>query len=166
MVTEGLALTRAIHDRYHPSKRNPYNEIECGDHYARSMASYGVFLAACGFEYHGPKGHFGFAPRISPDDFRAAFTAAEGWGSYSQTRKNGRLTATIRPRSGRVRLNTVVVEIPEGTKAGAVEVTIDGRRQPATLAQVGARVTITFPTSVDVGADHSVRFVVAFDAVG
>ena len=35
MVQEGLAVTRAIHDRYHPSRRNPYNEIECGDHYAR-----------------------------------------------------------------------------------------------------------------------------------
>ena len=66
MVQEGLAVTRAIHDRYHPSRRNPWNEVECGDHYARSMASYGVFLAACGYEYHGPKRHLAFAPRLSP----------------------------------------------------------------------------------------------------
>ena len=66
MVTEGLAVERTIHDRYHPSRRNPWNEVECGDHYARAMASYGVFLAACGFEYHGPRGHLGFAPRITP----------------------------------------------------------------------------------------------------
>ncbi len=166
MVTEGLALTRAIHDRYHPSKRNPYNEIECGDHYARSMASYGVFLAACGFEYHGPRGHIGFAPRVYPDDFRAAFTAAEGWGWYSQTRKNGRLTAMIRPRFGQLRLNTVALEIPEGAKAGAIEVTIDGRQQDATLAQVGTRVAITFPVSVHVLAEQAVQLVVAFDAAG
>ena len=54
------------------------------------MASYGVFLAACGFEYHGPKGHLGFAPRLGPDDFRAAFTSAEGWGTIAQKRENGR----------------------------------------------------------------------------
>ncbi len=39
LVTEGLAVARAVHDRYHPSRRNPWNEVECGDHYARSMAS-------------------------------------------------------------------------------------------------------------------------------
>ena len=69
MVTEALALCRGVHERYHPSKHNPWNEIECGDHYARGMASYGVFLALCGFEYNGPAGHLGFAPRIAPDDF-------------------------------------------------------------------------------------------------
>ena len=61
-------MARAIHDRYHASRRNPWNEVECGDHYARSMASYGVFLAACGYEYHGPKRHLGFAP-LKPGRF-------------------------------------------------------------------------------------------------
>ena len=75
MVMEGLAVARAVHDRHHPSKRNPWNEVECGDHYSRSMASYGVFLAACGFEYHGPKQHIGFAPQLAPENFKAAFTA-------------------------------------------------------------------------------------------
>lgn len=85
MTLEGLAIERAIHDRYHPSRRNPWNEIECGDHYARSMASYGVFLGACGFEHHGPKGHIGFAPRIAPENFKCAFTSSHGWGTYRQT---------------------------------------------------------------------------------
>ena len=80
LLTEGLAVCRSLHERHHASRRNPWNEVECGDHYARSMASYGVFLAACGFEYHGPKGHFGFAPRLGPDDFRAAFTVGRGLG--------------------------------------------------------------------------------------
>jgi non-lysosomal glucosylceramidase len=163
MVTEGLALTRVIHDRYHPSKRNPYNEIECGDHYARSMASYGVYLAACGFEFHGPKGHIGFAPRLSPEDFRAAFTAAEGWGSYAQTRNNGRLTATIRPRYGQLNLKTIALEVPEGTKAAAIEVTIDGRSQNASPAQAGGRVTITFPALVHIATDQSLQVLVKLD---
>jgi hypothetical protein len=82
LVEKGLAVTRAVHDRYASVKRNPFNEIECGDHYARSVASYGVFLAACGYEYHGPKGYLAFAPRVKPENFRAPFTTVEGWGTY------------------------------------------------------------------------------------
>ena len=81
MVEQGLALMRAVHDRYQPSKRNPYNEVECGDHYSRALASWGAYLALCGFEYDGPRGHMAFAPRLHPNAFRAAFTAAEGWGT-------------------------------------------------------------------------------------
>ena len=121
MVTEGLAVARAIHDRYHASKRNPWNEIECGDHYARSMASYGVYIAACGFEYDGPKGHLAFSPRIRPDDFRAAFTSAMGWGTIGQVRSDRVQTNTIDVRWGELHLRRIAIDIPEGSQR--IEVT-------------------------------------------
>ncbi len=160
MVTEGLAVARLIHDRYHPRLRNPYNEVECSDHYARSMASYGAFLAACGFEYHGPKGHIGFAPRLSPDDFRAPFLSAEAWGSYEQKREGGRLTAALRPRHGTVRLTTFALEIPAGTTVGAVDVRSNGENVAATFSQTGPRVVVTFPGEVRVGAGQAVELTV------
>jgi uncharacterized protein (DUF608 family) len=85
LTARGLAVGRAIHDRYAPSRRNPYNEIECSDHYARANASYSLFLAACGFSYNGPAGVIGFDPKIGPENFKAPFTAAEGWGTFEQT---------------------------------------------------------------------------------
>ena len=85
MVKEGLAIVRAIHERYSPDIRNPWAEEEAGIHYSRAMASYGAFIGICGYEYHGPKGHIGFAPKLTPENFRAPFTAAEGWGTYAQT---------------------------------------------------------------------------------
>ncbi|MBL7111758.1 MAG: hypothetical protein ISS19_07450 [Bacteroidales bacterium] len=84
MITEGMAITKAIHERYSAKKRNPYDEIECSSHYVRSMAAFGIFLAACGYKYHGPKGYLGFDPRIHPENFKCPFTVAEGWGTYAQ----------------------------------------------------------------------------------
>jgi len=109
MVHEGLAVMRAIHDRYHAARRNPYNEIECSDHYARAMASYGSFVSLCGYEHHGPNGHLGFAPRLTPHDFKAAFTAAEGWGTFAQKQDAGTLHANIALQYGKLRLNTLAL---------------------------------------------------------
>lgn len=131
-VQRGLAVARAIHDRYGAAKRNPYNEIECGDHYSRAMAAYGVFLAVSGFEYHGPKGEIGFAPRLTPEDFRAAFTAAEGWGSYSQRIIQKQMQAKLRLDSGSLSLQTIRLD-PQGVNMRQVTVICDGKKVNATV---------------------------------
>jgi len=117
MLTEALAICRGVEDRYHPARHNPFNEVECGDHYARALASWGVYTALAGFEYHGPKGHLGFAPRITPERFRAAFTAAEGWGSFTQTRAANVQRDQIEVRWGRLRLKTLAFAVPQSWKA-------------------------------------------------
>lgn len=104
LVTEGLTVTRAIHERYHAKRRNPYNEVECSDHYARAMASYGSFIALCGFTYHGPDGTLSLDPRL-PGDFRVPFTSAEGWGTLES--KDGATTLSL--RWGRLRLTALTV---------------------------------------------------------
>ncbi len=157
MVQEGLAVVRAIHDRYHASRRNPWNEVECGDHYARSMASYGVYLAACGYEHHGPKGHLGFAPRLNPDRFRAAFTTAEGWGSYSQTITAGRLRAELALAYGRLRLTTLALNAPPNFNADRVQVELDDKDVPVSLAADGQRVTVSLAPPVTVSAGQKLR---------
>jgi uncharacterized protein (DUF608 family) len=148
MVQEGLAVTRAVHDRYHASKRNPWNEVECGDHYARSMASYGVFLAACGFEYHGPKGRIGFAPRLTPENFKAAFTAAEGWGSLNQSRDGKTQTNRIEVKWGGLRLKTLAFELPPGAMLNTATVSVGAKQLPAKAVQAGQRVTLTLAKEV------------------
>jgi len=154
MVQEGMAVTRAVHDRHHPSKRNPWNEVECGDHYSRSMASYGVFLAACGFEYHGPKQHIGFAPKLTPENFKCAFTSAEGWGSYAQKIENGKLKAAISLCWGKMKLKTVALEVPEAA-ARSVKVELAGKNLPAQLARSGSRLVVSLPAGVELQAGQS-----------
>jgi uncharacterized protein (DUF608 family) len=102
LVQNGLAITRAIHDRYSATRgRNPYNEIECSDHYARAGASYGVFLAISGFEYDQARRRLAFAPVIQQDDFRTPFTTSEAWGTYQQKGSQ----ATIKIKHGRLVLD-------------------------------------------------------------
>ena len=143
MVQEGLAVTRAVHDRYAAARRNPWNEVECGDHYARSMASYGVFLAACGYEYHGPKGHLGFAPRLTPEDFRAPFTTAEGWGTFAQKRQGKRFSAEVLLKWGKLRLKSFALALPEKAEPKSVRVTAAGKAVAAKHAVENGRLLLT-----------------------
>jgi non-lysosomal glucosylceramidase len=161
MVQEGLAVTRAVHDRYHASRRNPWNEVECGDHYARAMASYGVFLAACGYEYHGPKAHLAFAPRIAPEDFRAAFTTADGWGVFRQKRDGRSQQEAVDVRWGKLRLRTLAFTLPERAKPEKVKVALAGKVVPSTYAMEQQRVVVTLGQETIVQAGQSLSVEIA-----
>ena len=154
MVMEGLAVERAVHDRYHASRRNPWNEIECGDHYARSMASYGVYLAACGFEHHGPKQHIGFAPRLTPENFKCAFTSAEGWGSFFQKTESGNLKAEISVRWGKLKLRTIALQ---NDSASAAKISAGGKYINAALKRDGKRILLTLDQPVTVSAGEKLE---------
>lgn len=113
LVQYGLAITRAVHDRYCAKLgRNPYNEIECSDHYARAGASYGVFLAVCGFHFNQAKGLLRFDPVIQKDNFKAPFLTSEAWGTFTQTAESASLTIT----RGSLRLRSVELPAFAGKK--------------------------------------------------
>jgi non-lysosomal glucosylceramidase len=142
LIQTGLAITRAVHDRYAPAKRNPYNEIECSDHYARAASGYGVFLAACGFDYHGPAKRIGFAPRISAENFRAPFTAAEGWGTFSQQHTGQAMDAHLHIRYGKLRLQEIVLQLPREADPQFTTVTLNGQPVGATLERSNGQARI------------------------
>ena len=148
LVVEGLAAERVIHDRYHASRRNPWNEVECGDHYSRGMASYGILISVSGYEYHGPKGHIGFAPRLTPENFRAPFTSAEGWGSFWQKQGAGRTECGLQLRWGKLHIKTFSLGIGSGAKVSAATVLLAKKAIPATLTRSGDRALITFATPI------------------
>ncbi|MCK5803629.1 MAG: hypothetical protein KAI66_12385 [Lentisphaeria bacterium] len=63
MEEEGLKCIEAIRDRYDGARRSPFNEAECGHHYARAMAAWAGVLALTGFQYDGTTGHMCFAAK-------------------------------------------------------------------------------------------------------
>lgn len=157
LVEKGLAVTRMIHDRYHASRRNPWNEVECGDHYGRALASYGVFTAACGFEHHGPKGHIGFAPRLTPENFRAPFTAAAGWGTFWQKRDPHGTECGIQLRWGGLRLKTLSLALADGVNVATVAVSLAGKPVSTKVNVTNQHALITFAEEIQLTAETELK---------
>ena len=129
MVAEGLTVVKAVRDRYDGRVRNPWNEYECGNYYARAMASYALLGSLSGLRYSAVSKTLRLAPRVGGSRFRTFFATASGWGTV--TLAGGTLT----------------IAVVEGTLAvGAVEVLRDGRVGRAALDAVikaGARRAVT-----------------------
>lgn len=64
LTKEGLTCVKAVRSRYDGKKRNPWNEMECGSNYARSMASYALLLVYSGFVYDMYRHKIGFHPIV------------------------------------------------------------------------------------------------------
>jgi uncharacterized protein (DUF608 family) len=157
MLKEGLGIARAIHDRYNAALRNPYNEIECSDHYARAMASYGVFISISGFEYHGPKGQIAFSPRLSPEDFRSAFITAQGWGTFSQKRKGNTQAETLSLNWGRLSLEQMEFDLPAGKRAKDVKLNVNNKSTESTYRMDKNRVVIALMKPAVIEAGRSIE---------
>lgn len=98
LVDEALTLVEGIRARHDGFRRDPYDEVECGHHYARSMASFAMLLALTGFRCDMGQGTMRFAPTVArgATTFRAAWFTGRGWGTYEQTLgSDGRWTPSV-----------------------------------------------------------------------
>ncbi|NQU25591.1 MAG: hypothetical protein HQ567_30260 [Candidatus Nealsonbacteria bacterium] len=159
MLREGLAVYRANHDNYDGTHHNPWNEVQCGEHYARAMAAWGGLIAISGYVYDGPAGKIGFAPRFRPHDFKAFFTAAEGWGSLVQRREGPRQTGRIELKWGTLRAKTLVLELPQDKELQTAQVTAAGRQIAAIARHRGRRVELSLAEPIVVTAGETVEVV-------
>ena len=140
LLREGLTMVKANHDRYDGRKRtenisklgvwgytgNPFGDDECGKFYGRALSIWSMLLVMQGFEYDGPAGRIGFRPRWKPEDHTSFFTAAEGYGLFTQKVDNRTLQASLELREGKLRLTEVVLAFPGKRKPVSVVVTSGG----------------------------------------
>jgi len=109
LVHEGLAIVKGVRERHDGQRRNPWNEFECGSHYARSMASWAVLTALSGYHFDLPNRTLGFCPRLAADDWQAFWSADQGWGLYSQALEQGRGEATLSVAYGHLALQHLIL---------------------------------------------------------
>ena len=151
MVKEGVTIVDAVRARYDGAKRNPWNEIELGHHYARAMSSWSLLTAFSGFRYSAPLRDLAFRPRQTEGDFRCLFVAGTAWGVYEQTLNVGRLDAKLRIEEGNLELATL--HLPFSGQQAKVECSVphiasverEGLRlrfKPSNKMAGGSRLTI------------------------
>ena len=96
LVDEGLAFVKGVRDRHTGTRRNAWDECECGHHYVRSMASYALLIALSGFSYSAPRKEIGLAPRVYPDNFTCFFCVEGAWGMLHHRTQSNRPSIELR----------------------------------------------------------------------
>lgn len=99
MIDEANNIVHSIMGRYDGYKRNPFSETECGYHYARSLASYGLLVAYSGYKYDLRNNIISFNPVIK-GDFDCFFSCAKGFGIYHKRVFENNVKEWIEPLYG------------------------------------------------------------------
>jgi hypothetical protein len=85
MTAEAQAVIESARLRHDGERRNPWNEPECGHHYARAMSAWALMVALSGFHYSGVERKLTLTPRLRAQNFRCFWSVPSGWGRFSQT---------------------------------------------------------------------------------
>ena len=132
---EGRAVLDGVWARYDGRRRNPFNEIECGDHYARSLAGWSALEAVAGFAHDGPAGAYTLR-RPGVPSTSVPFLARSGWGLWSQQGDELVMACT----GGRLDVHRLTVVGGEG----ACKAFVDGTAVPIRCTSTG----IEFPDGI------------------
>jgi non-lysosomal glucosylceramidase len=146
-VEEGVRIVRAVRSRYDGERRNPWNEVECGNHYARALASWSLILALSGFDYSATERAMGFDPKTSGARFASFWSAGPGWGVYEEDRSPSRLEAKLSFLYGsRLELETFSLPAHGGSR---LRVELSGEEMEARYRADGHRGVVSFASPVE-----------------
>jgi uncharacterized protein (DUF608 family) len=124
MISEGVECIENIRRRYDGERRNPWDEAECGHHYARAMASWSAIPATSGFHYICSEKSVIAAPRVNADKFFSFWSTATGWGGFSHRIHQAQTRLAISATEGLLEVRSVKLS---KAAAGKSYVAIDSR---------------------------------------
>ena len=153
MVDEGLECVRNIRLRYDGEKRNPWDEAECGHHYARAMSAWSALLALSGFSYHGSSAAVVAAPLVARDNFNCFWSTATGWGTFAVRLHAGGASFTLKVLAGTLACSSC--EIAASGKAAQAE--INGKAEESSMRNRGERLVVTFSRTLRLAASDEIH---------
>jgi non-lysosomal glucosylceramidase len=148
MTEHGVQSYSDVRARYDGVRRNPWDEPECGHHYARAMSSWSGVLAMSGFRYGGPERRVVVAPRAR-GPFRSFWSAGPGWGSFSLTARQ------LEMRVDEGTLPVRKVEIAMAVRSARV--TLAGVAVPCDVETRDGRAIVTLRNEVTIGPTQALR---------
>ena len=131
----GLTVIESIRARYDGRRRSPFDEAECGHHYARAMASWAAILALTGFHYDAVAQSLSFAP-YRTGDFQTVFSTGSAWGTFTRP-DAGPATLTLHAGSP-LTLRTVTVNGSTHTFTPSQTLTVGKSLVVPTTPETGA----------------------------
>jgi non-lysosomal glucosylceramidase len=105
LVEQGVNIVRSVRQRHDGARRNPFNDIECGSYYARSMSAWQLVNAWGGFNADQVDGTLTFAPKAD-GDYRVLWSSGTAWGELA--RQDGEFS--LRVHGGKLDVTKVIVD--------------------------------------------------------
>jgi hypothetical protein len=103
-VEQGLDVVRACRRRYDGTRRNPFDEYECGHWYARALSSYGLLQGLTGVRYDAVAKTLYVDSQIG--DFRSFLSTNTGFGTVEL--KGGKVSLDV--KSGQIPVEKTIIE--------------------------------------------------------
>jgi non-lysosomal glucosylceramidase len=151
MVDQGVECIANIRRRYDGERRNPWDEAECGHHYARAMAAWSGLVMLSGFRYEGPKRSISVEPLYRPGGMKSFWSTASAWGVFAHSRGAGgagtRLAVEV--KYGKLTLSSVELGAA-GAGHGQARVSLGGSPVHCETVRANARARVLFAEPIQV----------------
>jgi len=147
MLREGLETVENVRWRFDGERRNPWDEPECGHHYARAMSAWSTVLALNGFAYHAALRQLSIAPKLKPPRFHSFWSSGLGWGQFSIARDSGKQAIEIIVTEGRLPLSSIQSDLNPGPRT---VVTMDNQQLPHRVERSAAGSTVVLAQSITI----------------
>jgi hypothetical protein len=161
-IESGLNIIRAVRDRYDGTHRNPWNEVECGDHYVRAMSSWTILHALTGISYSPKLYQISLAPKINQRNFQSFFITKSAWGKISQKITQKMLTCSITISYGTLKLSSIKIDLKDDFKDVKISKSVvisEGKYQDVGVTQIfnGSIIEILFDETLNLNEKDQLR---------